>query len=107
MKIFGLALILFAAIFNTGASVFLKNFSQHHSILNLLLSILFYSLNFIFFYFALKTISLNIAYPLLVGLSVILISICSLYFFHERITLLTILGIAFVLLGVFLIYHKY
>ena len=107
MKIVALVLILVAALFNAGATVLLKNFSMHHSFMHLFLSILFYSLNFLFFYLALKTINISIAYPLLVALSVIMIIISSMFFFNEKIVIETIFGIAFILVGVYLIYQNY
>jgi len=95
-------------LFNTAGNFFIKHFSSAGEVqsplsyLNpwFILGIAFFGANVFFYSRALKDISLVIAYPILIGISVCLVSIFAAFFFKERVSLAHLGGIVLVILGV-------
>ncbi len=72
----------------------------------LLIGLFCFGLNIIFYTISLSKINLTIAYPILVGGSVIIISLFSFLYLKESINLYQILGIIFVIAGISLLSVK-
>ena len=60
-------------------------------------------ISFLLWIFILSKLQLNIAYPIAVSLQVSLISLGAWFFFHEYLSTFQILGIIFVIAGIFLL----
>lgn len=109
-------LLTIAVFFNTTANVLLKLHSksgfqlQHRDIRFFLDNFQFFSalalfaVNVIFYYFAVRQISLSVAYPYMVGLSFVLIYISSQVFLGERVHPLQLASYTLILLGISLTY---
>lgn len=61
-----------------------------------------YGVCFYFFALSLKTVNLNIAYATWGGMGVVLAAVVAHFYFHETISTLGVVGIAFVVIGVVL-----
>ena len=61
---------------------------------------LFYGLSFTSFVYALKTIDLSISYAIWAGLGLALITVVSIVFFNEKVTVLRMASMCLVLVGV-------
>jgi multidrug transporter EmrE-like cation transporter len=62
-----------------------------------------YVLSLIFYIFVLQKVSLNIAYPVVVACTAILVNIAAQFILHESITLSQIAGCAAIISGIYLI----
>lgn len=60
-------------------------------------------LSFLLWLFILSRLQINIAYPITIGLQTVLIAVASWFLFKEYLAFYQILGIAVVILGIFLI----
>ena len=97
-----------AILLNTTGNVFIKHFSVTTEVqgplsyLNrwFIFGIAFFGANVFFYSRALKDIPLVIAYPVLIGISVCLVSLFAAYFLKERVSAAHVGGIALVILGV-------
>lgn len=69
----------------------------------LVLGVFLYGLSFVTSTLVYTKVSLNIAYPILVGSSFLLISVASLIFFSEKFTVIQIVGSILLLVGIFMI----
>ena len=108
--------VLLAALFNVIGNLFLKqhaltvnkelNFFLQILSFNFLFSILFFGLNLIAFSKALELTSINIAYPILIGVSIILIILLSAILFKESLNLYNLFGLIFIITGILLAYIK-
>ena len=65
-------------------------------------TLIFYGLCFYFLSLTLKTLPLNITYATWGALGIVLASLVSYFYFHESISLLSLLGIVFIIIGVLL-----
>lgn len=106
-------------ITNAGGGLLMKigaktvNFGQGESIIEtiktlilnwqLILGIFSYGLSFVFATLVYTKINLNIAYPIMVGTSFLLISLASLVFLKEQFTPIQVLGSIFLVIGIFMI----
>ena len=72
----------------------------------ILIGIFLYGVSFLLWLFIISKIQLNIAYPIIFSLQVILVAVASWLLFKEYLSLWQILGIAFMLVGVFLLTTK-
>ena len=106
-------LVLLAAINSTIGNLFLKKASA--DLLNiqdfftnkfLILGILFYAINVIFFVIALKKIPVSIAYPVLSGTSFLLLILASVLYFQEDLNNLKILGTILIFLGILILAYQ-
>jgi multidrug transporter EmrE-like cation transporter len=101
---------------NTGASLALKwasqparrveNLTESFNLVNaagLFIALSCYGIAFVAYMFALRSIPVSIAYPLITSLSVVLIIVFAWGFFEEPITPYSIVGTIFVLVGVFIL----
>ncbi len=70
------------------------------------LAIGFFGINFIFYAKALQFFNISIAYPIVVGMSIVLILILSFIFLNEHLSFFQFSGILFVITGVIMIYFK-
>jgi len=68
-----------------------------------ILVVVCFSLTFYFFSHSLKGISLGVAYALWSGLGIVAISIVGFFIFKQKLDWPAIIGIAFILIGVFII----
>lgn len=76
-----------------------KIFTQPFIIIGLII----YALSMILWLKVLSSVAINKAYPILVGLSFVLVALGSWIFFKENLTLLKILGMLVIFLGVLII----
>ena len=73
----------------------------------LFLATILFAASFVFYVFSLSKIQLSIAQPLSVAISLILVLIGSWVFLGEKISTSQFLGIALMMLGIFLIFKKF
>ena len=105
-----------AVLFNSLANLLLKIQSQKGldmSNLNIwylithnylfISSVVAFAINLIFYLFALKHISMSVAYPIMIAVSFIIINGAAHFIFHEQIQLLQVLGYLLILVGVSLV----
>lgn len=72
----------------------------------LVAGLILFGVSFLVYLFALSKYQLNIVYPIFVSAGVIIVSLSSWFFFKETLTLLQILGIVFIIFGIFLLATK-
>lgn len=84
--------------FKPSGATSLLNYIIHNSMF--LLGLIFFGLNVIFYYLALRSVPLVSAYPIMVGMSFLIISFFSFWYLHERITLTHIISSLFILIGI-------
>jgi drug/metabolite transporter (DMT)-like permease len=108
-KALAIVLVLSSTLLNTTAQFFLKSASSGLSFdislflnHNLFLGGLFYCTSLLFYVYALKFNELSVLAPLL-SFQYVLVLFISSYFFKESIAPLQIMGLAFILAGVFFI----
>lgn len=96
-----------AVAFNVLANAALKYSSQitkgaDGSMVNkwFILALIFYGINFLSYFQAIKNIYLSIAYPIVVGLSALGVACLGLLIWGERLTFNQYIGIVFILIGV-------
>lgn len=65
-----------------------------------------FGISFLAYLFVLSKYPLNVVYPIFVSSGVIIISLASWFLFKETLTLLQILGIVFIIFGIFLLAVK-
>lgn len=109
-------LILFLGLFaNAGASVLIKvgvnrNFTPELSFSGLLeflknwpllLGIVLYGTAFLLYIVSLSKLPLNVVHPTMTAGSIALVGLAAFFLFHERFSVTTIFGFAFILIGVF------
>jgi len=101
-------LLVIAAINSTLGNIFLKKSQQSstdESILSLLLNpwfflgLVFYEINVILFAKALKRLPVSTAYPVLAGLSFLLLVVVARVFLEEKLSIQQMTGIVLVMLG--------
>ncbi|MDP3990843.1 MAG: EamA family transporter [Candidatus Nealsonbacteria bacterium] len=63
-------------------------------------------ISFLIWLFIISKLQLNIAYPIIIGSEVVLVSLASWFLFKEYLSFFQILGILFVVLGIFLLSSK-
>lgn len=71
--------------------------------INLYMSVLLFGCGFAAYLFTISRINLHIAYPLFVSVVMILVTIASAVFFAETIHLKNIIGIAIIIIGIFVL----
>jgi len=101
-------LLVLAALFNAFGNILLKNASvfslaTKSFVIYLMAGTLFFGLNLIFYAVALRDIKLNIAYPILVGIGLIIICIYSVIIDSRSLSIKELLGAAVILFGVYLL----
>jgi small multidrug resistance pump len=95
-----LGLAILAEIVATTALKASQGFTR---LLPSLATVLFYGLAFYLLSLALRTIPVGVAYALWSAVGIVLISITSWLVFHQRLDLVTMAGIAFIIVGVLVI----
>jgi len=111
MKIEYLYLML-AIVFNTSANLVVKGFAtkQSETISDLLtnvplfIAVALFGINFIFYTKALYYLNISIAYPIVVGFSIILILSLSMLLFNERLSLVQSGGIGLIIIGIVMVF---
>jgi multidrug transporter EmrE-like cation transporter len=84
-----------------GKSIF---FIVRHNYL-FILGILFFGINAIFYFLALRNIPLSTAYPIMVVMSLLIISVTSYFIIGEKINLMQLIGYIMIITGVTLIFY--
>jgi multidrug transporter EmrE-like cation transporter len=105
---------MLAIVFNTSANLVIKGFAakQSETLLDLMTNIpLFiaaalFGINFIFYTKALSVINISIAYPIVVGFSIVLIIASSMLLFNERLSMVQSSGIGLIIVGIILIFYR-
>ena len=69
----------------------------------LLLGCVVFAANILFFFLALRALPLSVAYPVMVGMTFLIVSITSLLLFRESISLVQYAGYAAIVLGLVLV----
>jgi Membrane transporters of cations and cationic drugs len=69
----------------------------------LIIGVFSYVLSLVFYIFVLQKVNLNIAYPIVVACTAILVNIASQFMLHESITWIQIVGYAVIIVGIYLI----
>lgn len=103
--------LIFSVVFNVAANFTLKAFvaSRHPDFITQMkmfmfyLAVVFFGINFLFYAKALQNIPISLAYPIVVGLSVVGLVILSMIFLNERLTLFRGAGILCIVIGIILI----
>ena len=72
----------------------------------LLFGTIFFGIGFLLWFFVLSKLKLNIAYPISTSVNLGLVVLGSWLFFRESFSLLQILGIVFIVSGIFFIFAK-
>jgi small multidrug resistance pump len=106
--------LFISIVFNTLANFTLKAFvsNQPRTGMEILgnvffyLAIFFFGTNFIFYTFALQSIKISIAYPIVVGMSILLLLTLSFVFLSEKLQIIQLIGISLIIAGVVLIFSK-
>lgn len=72
----------------------------------LIIAVILFALNILFYILALTKINISIAYPIMTSVGFLIISIFSTFYLKESLTLLQIIGIILIAIGITLIaYH--
>ena len=106
--------LLLAIIFNVSANYILKAFAAEKgaSFFDMLtnfpiyFAMGFFGINFLFYAKALQTLNISIAYPIVVGMSVVLIILLSFLFLNERLAFSQVCGVGLIVIGLILVYAK-
>jgi len=72
----------------------------------LLAGMILFVISFVFYIFVLSKIQLTFAYPVMVSVGMVLVIVGSWIFLGERLSLPNIIGIALIILGIFLLVSK-
>jgi|TARA_X000000950_G_C13821894_1_gene622264 multidrug transporter EmrE-like cation transporter len=103
------ALIFFAGLLSTGANVLIKHSVNQGLTIFLLinpyfiLGLILFGLNLLFFIFALKDLDVSRSYPFLASVSFVSLQAASIFFLGEQISIYALLGIVFIIFGIYLI----
>lgn len=112
---FGWMMLILAALSNVGGSIAMKYFHQtkldvaledmaHNPNLKYLaIALLCYASSFIAYVFVVKVIPISIAYPLITGLTILMLLAVARLLLGENLSGSMIIGSAFIIVGVFLI----
>lgn len=96
-----------AIVFNMGSGILYKASSNQSdkktSIFLISLGLILGIFNVLLYTFSLKKIRLNVAYPIFSGGSIILITLFSIIFFNEAISMKVVIGVLTVCIGIFVI----
>ncbi len=108
--------LILAVSLNATGNVLLKLGSQHGLDLadrspialvagnwQLLLGCAVFAANILFFFLALRALPLSVAYPVMVGMTFLIVSSASLFLFREHISILQYIGYAGIILGLVLV----
>ena len=103
--------LIFAILCNTAESILVKLTSLKHFetklevyfTLEFILAITFFGLNLMLMTQALKKIPLSVAYPILVGATLVGITIFAVFYFNEKLTLTDYCGITLITFGIALL----
>ncbi len=107
--------LCFAFVLNGVANILLKNGSKSSLVWDAtfkeiifnnwqtLLGLIIFASNIIFYYLALKSLPLSIAYPIMVAASFIIVNLYSYLVIKETIVMTQLIGYLFIILGVILV----
>ena len=106
--------LMLAVVFNTSANLVIKCFAakQSETILDLItnvplfLAAALFGINFIYYTKALNFIDISIAYPIVVGFSIILIISFSILLFNERLSITQLGGMGLIIIGIILVFSR-
>lgn len=103
--------LICAILFNVAGNFFMKQFSraldESSSLVSYLapsfiIGVIFFGINLVFYAKALEVLPLSLAYPVLVAVSLCLVTMSSLVLFGEHISAMQGIGLMVICLGVFL-----
>ena len=100
MSYFYLAIAIISEVIATSA---LRNSAEFTKLWPTLIMIAAYGSAFYFMTLALRTIPLGITYAIWSGLGIVLISLVGVLFYHERLDLPAVIGMALIIVGVLVI----
>lgn len=106
--------LLLAIAFNVSANYVLKAYAavKGGTFLEMItgfpiyIAITFFGINFLFYAKALQTLNISSAYPIVVGMSAILIILLSFLFLNERLVFIQVCGVGLIITGLVLVYIK-
>lgn len=106
--------LILAIAFNTSANLILKLSAaqETHSIFDKLTNIYFYlsmacfAINFLFYAKALERLNLSVAYPIVVGCTIVLSIVLSMAILHEKLAIAQVAGLFLIISGIVLIFAK-
>ncbi|WP_437299184.1 DMT family transporter [Sorangium sp. So ce426] len=118
----GYLFLIIALVFNATANILMKLASRRVTSMeglslvekglalvknyHLVLGLVLFASNILFYVLALKRINLSIAYPIMTSGGFLLISVFSVYFLHETLTALQIGGIVLIAAGIALLAYN-
>ena len=105
---------MLSIVFNVSANYVLKAYAAEKSgsflemITNvpLYLALAFFGINFLFYAKALQTLNISAAYPVVVGMSAVLIILLSFFFLNEKMEFVQVCGVGLIIIGLVLVYIK-
>lgn len=89
-----------AFLLNASANVILKIASGKDDYLLALFGVLFFGINLLFYFLALKTLPLSTSYPIMVVMSFIIINFSSVFYFGEKISPIQVFGFLLIIAGI-------
>jgi len=100
-------LLILAIVFNSAGNILIKKFSKNvivssplsYANVYFIAGLLCFGINVILYAKALEGLPLGTAYPILVGLSIIIVSAASVFLFNAHFGLFHVLGMALILTG--------
>lgn len=105
MIVYWISLVL-ALFLNAFSNIAVKVGAIKSSKIFILIGLLGFGIQFMFYAFALKKINLSIAYPIMVGCGFMIIGIYSHIFLKEHISIFGILGMILIVIGVAFVSFK-
>ncbi len=101
----GLASILIKkSSLNVKDDLILENIFSIISNVYLILGVLFFIITFIFYFYSLTKLPLNVVHPILTSGSIVFVSLFSVIYFEEAFNIYLLCGVILIIIGVFLIY---
>lgn len=98
-----LLLLLVSVIFEVIADVLFKKWAISNKIAILIIGFGLYSIGTVFWAFSLKYEYFSKAVPVFIMLNLIFLSLIGVYYFHERLSTLNIMGVLLALISIILI----
>jgi small multidrug resistance pump len=97
-----LFLIVLTVAVNTIAQILLKQGSQSNALLNLCFigGVFLYALSTFFYMAVLKQVSLSVAYPTIIGMTIVSTTILNSFMNHEKFSLGQLIGISLIICGI-------
>lgn len=95
--------LILAILFEVGGTTSLKMSDGFTKVLPTISTVVLYLLTFLFLGFAVKKIDLSVAYAVWSGIGIIILALVSFLFLNEKMNLIKIMGILFIIGGVVIV----